>query len=244
MPARFYLKCLTGFVLFLTGCIPPAFVTHPQIAQRAGQIRKIALLPPRVSVYEIGAGGVTEKIDEWSQAGARNVLKALESQLALRAGVQVKIVDPDKLPNYLKVELEQTELLFDAVSASVVWHVYGLPAQRFEEKWTNFDYSLGNDTAKLNAVDADVFVLVKGVDHISSPGRQALQVTTMLAAAAMGIAIIPQGGVTALNMALVDARSGDILWYVATRSDGGSDLRNPSSSAAFVKNALNGFPIR
>ena len=93
-------------------------------------------------------------------------------------------------------------------------------------------------------MDADVFFIVKGVDHISSPGRHALQLTTMLAAAAFGIAVIPQGGVTAMNVALVDARNGDILWYVSTRSDGGTDLRNPASAAAFVKSALDGFPIQ
>lgn len=66
-------------LLLVTGCIPPAYISRPDGAQRFGQIRKIALLPPRVSVYELGAGGVVEKIDEWSETGTQNVLKAFQT---------------------------------------------------------------------------------------------------------------------------------------------------------------------
>lgn len=231
-------------LLTLVGCVPPAFISRPGLAARTAQLRNVIILPPRIEVYEIGAGGVLEKMDDWSQSGTQNILKAIESELNQRKGVRVSGIDPATLPDNLKTELEQTQLLFDAVTASMAPHVYGIPAQRFEEKRSDFDYSLGVETAKLNAMDADVFFIVKGVDHISSPGRHALQLTTMLAAAAFGIAVIPQGGVTAMNVALVDARNGDILWYVSTRSDGGTDLRNPASAAAFVKSALDGFPIQ
>lgn len=233
-----------GCALTLLGCVPPAFVSHPSIGERGPQLKKITLLPPRIDVFEIGAGGVLEKMDDWSESGAQNVLKAFESELGRRNGLEFNSLAAATLPEELKVELEQTQLLFDAVSASVALHVYGPQPLRFDEKKTNFQYSLGAETAKLATTGADAFVIVKGSDEISSPGRQAVQLGTIIAAAALGIAVIPQGGITAMNAALVDARSGDILWYVLLRSPGGHDLRNPSSASAFVKNILTGFPVQ
>ena len=244
MESRIHARLAPILLLVLAGCVPPNYITHPNYAARIAQLKKIDILPPRINVFEIGAGGVVEKIDDWSQAGTQNVLKALGDELAARRGVQVNIIDAGALPDNLRPELDETQLLFDAVTASVVAHLYGIPAQRFDDKRANFDYSLGSDTAKLITGNADAFLLVKGLDHISSSGRQALQLTTMLAAAAFGVAIIPQLGITAMNVALVDSRSGDILWYVSTRSDGGHDLRNPTSAAAFVKNSLVGFPLQ
>lgn len=163
--------------------------------------------------------------------------------MTARNKLQVSVVDARKLPDNLRGELEDTQLLFEAVNTSIVGHLYGNPANRFEDKREQFDYSLGKDTARLNLLDSDAFVLVNGLDQISSTGRQALNVTAMLAAAALGVVLIPQPGITAMNVALVDARSGDLLWYVATRSEGGYDLRNPERAAAFVKHVLTGFPI-
>jgi len=227
-----------GCALTLLGCVP-AFVTHPNIGDRAPRLKNITLLPPRIDVFEIGAGGVLEKMDDWSRSGAENVLKAFQSELGRRNGVQLNSLETATLPEELKVEIEQTQLLFDAVSASIALHIYGPELLRFDDKRTNFQYSLGVETAKLATTVADALLIVKGFDQISSSGRQAVQVGTIIAAAALGIVVIPQGGITAMNVALVDARSGDI---VSLRSPGGHDLRNPSSASAFVKNILTGFP--
>ena len=232
-----------GCALTLLGCVP-AFVTHPNIGDRAPRLKNITLLPPRIDVFEIGAGGVLEKMDDWSRSGAENVLKAFQSELGRRNGVQLNSLETATLPEELKVEIEQTQLLFDAVSASIALHIYGPELLRFDDKRTNFQYSLGVETAKLATTVADALLIVKGFDQISSSGRQAVQVGTIIAAAALGIVVIPQGGITAMNVALVDARSGDILWYVSLRSSGGHDLRDPSSASAFVKNILTGFPIQ
>lgn len=231
-------------VWVLSGCTAPAFLGPPNLGQRISQLRKIALLPPTVDVFEIGAGGVLEKMDDWSRTGTDNVLRAFSAELDQRRGVQISRVAVPQLPEPAKVDLEQTQLLFDAVVASIVPHVYGIPAQRFDDKITHFDYSLGADIGKINVTDVDAFVIAKGTDHISSAGRKTLQMTTMLAAAAMGVIIIPQGGVTAMNVALVDARTGDILWYKMKRSDGVHDLRDFSSATSFVREALSGIPLR
>lgn len=219
-----------------------SYVTHPGL-QKAPAPRRFVILPPRVDVLEIGAGGVIEKIDEWSQKAFENVLNAFEAELANRAGVTASRLDRSAISASLKMELEETERLFDAVSASVLQHVLGPPEFQFKEKIQTFDYSLGDETARLNMADADVFVIAKAVDQISSGARKAVQLTTIVAAAAVGVIVIPQPGVTLMNIALVDARTGDVLWFSSRRSLGGHDLRDPASASAFIKNSLADLPI-
>lgn len=77
-------------------------------------------------MYSI-AGGVPEKQDEWSQAGSRNVAKALEVEFGKRANLQVGSLESDGLSNELKSELEQTQQLFNAVTLSVAHHILGHP---------------------------------------------------------------------------------------------------------------------
>lgn len=225
-----------------SGCVHANYATHPIAAQRAQSVKRIVILPPRVDVFEIGAGGVVEKIDDWSLKGSENVANAFREEFSNLATVQVSTLDKSALSDALAGELEQTEKLFDAVAASVVLHVFGVAP--FAEKHADFDYSLGKETAALNAADADAFLIVKALDQISSAGRQALQLTTMVAAAALRVMVVPQLGITAMNIALVDARNGDILWWKSSRSDGGHDLRNPASATRFVQNSLSEFPIK
>jgi hypothetical protein len=208
------------------------------------EFKKIAILPPRIDVTEIGAGGVVEKIDEWSQRAVANVGVAIQAELSRNRGFQILDLSLKGVPETLKSELNDTETLFDTVNGAVLFHVYGPPPQRFEEKLTLFNYSLGAETAKLRIDDADVLLLVKGIDQISSAGRKAFQTTAMLAAAAVGVVLIPQMGTTAMSAALVDARTGDVLWYNFDAAGGAYDLRDVGSAASFVNRLFSRFPTR
>ncbi len=232
------------FVLFLCllGCTPLSLNGKPIFKPQFTSFKRLAILPPRVDVFEIGAGGIVEKIDEWSQKGAENVTEAIKDELENKRGLVVWNVPLSGVPDPLKAQLEETEVLFDAVNGSLLLHLYGPPPQRFEEKWTQFDYSLGAETANLKIPDADALLLVKGLDQISSAGRKTLQTTAALAAAAVGVILIPEMGSTILSAALVDARTGDIVWYNFDRASGTFDLRDPASASVFVKNLFSRFP--
>src|SRR5438128_657255 len=237
-------KVASIFLLLLsvTGCTPLSLNGQPVFSPKFFSVKKIVILPPRIEVSEIGAGGVIEKIDDWSQTGAANITAAVAAELKTRRGIEVRNLPLVSLPDNLKAELEETQSLFDAVNGSVLLHIYGPPPYRFDEKLVQFNYSLGNETAKLRVDDSDAFLLIKGFDQISSAGRMALQTTAMLAAAALGVVIIPQMGATLMNAALVDARTGDILWYNFDRADGAYDLRDPVSATSFVRKLLAKFP--
>jgi hypothetical protein len=115
---------------------------------------------------------------------------------------------------------------------------------RFDEKISNFDYSLGQEVKTLHGGAADALLFVRAVDHVSTQGRLAQQTATILVAAALGVVIVPQGGVTALSIALVDGESGAILWQKFARSEGFHDLRDPESTKRLLGGVLGDFPLR
>lgn len=232
---------VSAFLSSLIGCVPSTFLVNANLASRIPQIRKVVILPPIIDVYSI-AGGVPEKKNEWSQAGSRNVAKALEVEFGKRANLQVASLESDSLSNELKSELEQTQQLFDAVTLTVAHHILGHPIQRLDDKKNNFDYSLGTEIAKLDG-SADAFILIKGYDRIFDTFGRAVLVTGLVAMGPASLIVLSSGQATAMNLAFVDARSGDILWFLTSRTGGPFDLRDPSSAAAFVKEALVALPI-
>lgn len=230
--------------VLLEACLPPAFRAHPTLAQRTATIKTVLVAPPKVEVFELGAGGVREKMDEWSDQGRKNIIAALEKSIANRASLRMRLLNEESLPQETKSELEQTSALFEAVDDAILRHTYGPEPERFGDKLTNFDYSLGAEVRGLKTEEAEALLFIRAVDHISSQGRIAQQVALVIVAAAMGIQVIPQGGATALSVALVDADTGAILWHKFLRSGGAHDLRDSGSATRLMDQVFADFPLR
>jgi hypothetical protein len=91
---------------------------------------------------------------------------------------------------------------------------------------------------------ADALLFVRGVDSIATAGRKAVQAGSVILGALVGVQVTPNLGVTAVNLALVDADTGDVLWYNFHASAGDHDLRNPIDTTAMVMDILKDFPIK
>lgn len=241
---KFVSKCFAVCVtLAAMGCASALpFRASPDLKTKAPTIKNVVLLPPKVEIFELGTA-TQEKIDEWCVQGTTNVSEALQTQLKERPGISVRSFQADSVAPDLKSSLDDTQTLFDAVNSSVVTHTYSENNDRFKDKVKNFDYSLGQETSQLSG-DADALLLVRGVDHISSGGRKAAQAGAMVVGALFGLAIAPQGGATELSIALVDAKTGSLLWHTYTSVEGDYDLRDLDSAADIVKRALKTFPLK
>ena len=201
------------------------------------------LLPPVAHVESLSAGGVHEEQEEWSKQAETNVITALQGQLKRRPGLQLEYLSPDSLPPETKANLAETQALFDAVNISILLHTYGPDPIRFPDKVDNFDYSLGKEVNQL-AGQADALLIVRAEDHISTEGRKALQAANVILGALVGVVIVPAGGTTMASVALVDARSGSLLWYNWVGSSGGYDLREAASTSSLIKDLLADFPVK
>jgi len=239
-------------ILVMAGCAP-TFRAHPQFQERVKLLKTVAVMPPSIKVYRLTAGGVKELMDEWTATAHQNVTRAIEAELGGQSGFAFKPfpttsavleVDKDLTAESVEAELEETKALYRAVSASIMLHTY-VDKHKFDEKLTNFDYSLGPEVEKLaKLANADALLFISGLDHISTGGRQALMFLGILLAGATGVYAGPAGGATSLSVALVDPATGAILWYNIAGSQGGHDLRDTESTADLVKQVFKDFPGR
>jgi len=237
-----FLKLLLVFSIFAGCATAPDFRSNPQLSEKIKTTKSIVLIPLRTDVYQLTAGGVQEKMDEWTQQARRNVMTAIQEELGRKPLIYIKPFEESLLSSEKAANLYETSALYDAVSSSILFHTYGQPPDLFPEKIKNFDYSLGPEIKEL-AGDVDAVLFVSCVDHIATAGRKAVQAGSIILGALVGIQITPNMGTTSISIALVDANSGFIMWYNAHSSGGDHDLRNPLNTTTLVKQLLKDLPI-
>lgn len=223
---------------FLTGCAAAPYRAHPRFEERIQPIKTVALLPPDVKVYRLTAGGVTELMDEWSEAARENLISSIAKRIGIEGRFVLKEFDPTQSPA-ADEEFKDIRPLFEAIASSALTHTYR-PETTFETKKGRFEYSLGSLASLAGAAEADALLFVYALDHISTGGRVALNIMMVLVGAAAGVVVIPAGGQTAIVTALVD-RTGDILWFNVRGSAGGHDLREADSAESLVLDAFSDF---
>ena len=230
-------------VLVTTGCVATPewyrkyqepYRSHPELTKRTKTVKVVGLLPPDIKIYELSAGGVTDLRDDWSATGREAVLKGLGEAFKER-GIALRPLAVDR---DMQGAIDDLTALYRAVSYSIVEHTYG--SFPFQAKLEHFDYSVGPVDDMLKKYQADAFLLVFGIDEISTAGRKALRGVGLVLGSVTGQPVLSQG-TTALNIALVD-RSGAVLWYKIAGQDGGYDLRDAKSARAFVQRLVADFP--
>ncbi|MGH7766092.1 MAG: hypothetical protein ACREQP_01450, partial [Candidatus Binatia bacterium] len=144
-------KLLTSAIaaFCLAACAVPVHRASPDLSQRVPTIKTVLLVSPKVKVFELRAGGAREKIDDWSEQAAKNVSQAIAENLAARTSFRMARSSEDSLPEEEKAKRREFFALYEAVDNAIILHTYGPPEQRFEEKLTNFDYSLGPEVRQL-----------------------------------------------------------------------------------------------
>jgi hypothetical protein len=140
----------------------------------------------------------------------------------------------------LKKEIEDIRALYKAVSQSIRLHAIGPGPYVFPDKVASFDYSIGPIDTILNRYDCDALIIVYGTDAISTGGRKALMALGAIAGAFTGVVVMPAGGATTINFAVID-EGGNILFYTS-KAGAGYDLRKPESALSIVNQVVAEYP--
>ncbi len=157
------------------------FRGHPDLASKAPTIKTIFVVSPLIDMYELGAGGQSEAIPEWSQAASANVRQALLNEFAKREQLHVTAWDEQVLAAALRSNYEQSLLLFNIVSEAILAHAIlanvrsGVRTAFFPESAILHLIRWGKDVTEL-APNVDAFLFVRGFDQRSTSGRKALGV--------------------------------------------------------------------
>lgn len=227
------------FGLF-SGCTNNSTVVRksPDYTEKYKLVKNVVIIPQDIVIYQTSANGSNEKMDEWSAQATANILGGIEDKLK-NDGISVGRIKESDLTAETQSRLKDIELLYDSVEGSIINHTSPKNAQYFPEKISNFDYSIGPDIHTIiNAADA--FLLVRANDHVATAGRNAIKTATavvgpLLAAfTGIGYVAVPRGESTFMSLALIEAKTGAILWYNFDRSSGSYDLRDPSRTRALL----------
>jgi hypothetical protein len=182
---------------------------------------RLLLLPAEVRVHEVSAGGVVEKVDAWSESASKTATAHIREIGAARG---YELTESPPLSPQDREVLQQHVALYSLVAGSAFFAQHS-QAAAWRERGKTFDYSLGpglKDLAEHTGLDAAVITV--GTDYISSSGRRAAMLASVLVGIATGVVIVPPAGVAFMSVGLVDLRTGDLLWFDTQQSQN-IDLR-------------------
>jgi hypothetical protein len=227
----------------LAGCAGPSknASVHKSIAGKTEQPmpRKMMLLPPDIRVHEVSAGGVVEKVDDWTATANAHAMKSVRE-----IGSSKKLFELQDTPALAppdKDVLDQHLALYELVAGSADFSRSG-PFAPWRERAQNFDYTLGPGLKGLGErSDMDAALIIIGSDYISSAGRKATMALGVLASALLGVAVIPQGGISFVSVGMVDLRSGDLLWFSTNRGPQ-NDLREEDQVRGILERLFQEYP--
>lgn len=238
---RLLSKAIAAVLLALV----PAAPAHAQFGgPEATAVREDFILPagpvhilvfrPEVRVGAQTTGGMNEPNVEWTEAAKANLMAALEAEQRARGTNLVLVPELDG---------EQAELvadytaLFRTVAEAAFQHKM-FPGNRLPSKRKEFDWTLGEDAARLKALGGEYGLFLFTYDSYGSTGRKVLQVLAL----GLGAGFVPSG-VHVGYAGLVDLDTGDLVWLNADTSMGG-DPREPEGAAKRVAQLLEGFPLK
>lgn len=217
-------------------CIGCATVTYknPQSPELPPNAR-VLLMPVKIQIFELTAGGLQEPKADWTAAAEENVKMALVGFFAERKDKVVMYEAPKDNPEKARIN-EQMMKLYNVVGPTVYIHTH-FTGYNLSTKKDSFDWSLGSGVQRINeGYDANVALFLFIRDSYASPGRKVAMVVGALA----GIAVAPaaQTGFASL----VDLDTGNILWFGRLIRPTG-DLRTPEPAKEAVSQLLSGIPL-
>ncbi len=226
---------LAGFLLLALGAAAQTHVyTDSSVSAAMPAVKRVLFVPPDISVSELSAGGVIEKVPDWSKQARSHVMEALRK---LAPNANFEIVAVPTLSAQEQQSLDQHTALYEVVAVNVqrngvsggqVW------TERLKSGLT--DYTLGPGLGFLaDKTGADAALFVIAHDFVSTGERKVLAVVGALFGA-----VVPLGRTFAVA-GLVELRSGKLLWQSYDTS-ATPDLRVAADADKVVQDLFQAFP--
>lgn len=241
------LRSLVCAVLLAVSLPPAAFAKTKADASFSfpkDQSVKIALFRPEMEVASLGASGVPTPNPDWT-ADARKY--ALEAIVQNRKTSSMAVLPIGDLAGEDAAFVAEYQSLFKAVGSSMVLHNYALklPTKKLPNGKYKFDWTLGPGAQRLRDMSggADYGLFVYGYDAYATSGRKAMQIFMLLASSALGGGFFPSGGQHFSYAALVDFKSGNIVWF-NLYADKKGDIRTREGSQERADKLLSSMPLR
>ena len=194
---------------------------------------RILVFRPELKVGEQTTAGIFQNNAEWHAAAMRELNSAL-ILAGTKRGLDM-VLHNEEIGN--SASLAEHRALFRIIVGTIIRHkLFG--KDPLPSKQNRFDWSLGSGIAHIDpAARADYGLFLLSHDIFESAGRRAAKLVATL----MGNAEV--AGTHFGYVALVDLKSGDIVWLGVDLKASG-DVRTAEGAAQRVEQLLNGFPVR
>lgn len=194
---------------------------------------RLVLLPPQVTVREVAAGGIMERVPEWTRWASDNIRDELLVGLGWRP--EFTLLPVPELTPAEQERLDQYLATYMVVGIAAHWATTA-GGSAWAHKREHFDYTVGEGLAFLREkTGADAALLVIAEDYVSSSERKAAR----LIGALFGLGI--PGGQAVVSIGVVDLNNGDLLWLHHSQS-GSKDLKDRESVRQMLSEALATLP--
>lgn len=225
-------------VLVLSGCATTRQVSD-QSYQAPSTDYQLIVMEPDVQVAVLTAGGLLEPRQDWTDQARGYVVKALQAQQRSRGGHIKVATSPEEAGADPQVLIELSRL-HTAVGNAIKLHKYaGMP---LPTKRNSFDWTLGELAVSYGAASSyDYALFVHAQDSFSSGGRVALQAVSFLGCA-LGVCVIPVGGMQVAFASLVDLSTGQVVWFNVLTS-GVGDIRTEEGAKEMVDKLLGSMEL-
>lgn len=212
----------------------PHWVHYKLLLHKRALPRKVVVFPTNVDVVEVTAGGVKEKVPEWSAKADRIVYRAVANYI--RTNKRLHQVALPRISGGQESAFMENLALYKLVvntATSVGWR----------NKIRRFDYTIGPGLDFIRReTGADAAVIVFGQDYVSTAGRKAKAIAGNIPIVSWFSGPPPELGHTYIHVGIVDLRTGDLLWLNSKYEKGSSSLRDAKDVKEIVDTIFSWYP--
>jgi hypothetical protein len=215
-----------------------------QVAPISG-VKRIVILPVEFTVYQDSVAGL-EAVPDWSESAQYALGDAAAKMLRLdnRFEIVAMPIFEGEAEGLLREHVELFKIVANCVTELIP---YG--GKAWNEKRTNFDYSLGPGLAFLaDEAQADYAFFLAGTQIKQTVGSKFMQSLAAFTADVMDDDYkISVGGGTHIVAGVVDLHSGDLAWFNWNQGGlgfgrSGKDVRDPATALAVVRKMFKEYP--
>ena len=195
--------------------------------------KKVVVLPVNIEVVEVPAGGVEEKVPDWSKEASQSIFKALSAAIGKQG---LKEIAAPQFSGTTAATVDEHLALYKLV-------VNTAARLRWEHKVKRFDYTIGPGLREIaDNTGVDVAFVVYGRDSVSTAGRKAKAVAGHIPIVNAFTGRAPVLGHSYVHVGVVDLRTGDLLWMNNNYRKGSTNLRDPDDASDMVKTIFKLYP--
>jgi hypothetical protein len=197
-----------GIVAVFAACVtlagPREYFTITSSPPRAALPHRVLLLPLDVTVYRVGAGGVTERAEDLTEEERTETEALLKDDIARDKHLEFVKLPP--LDSASQALLDEHIALYEQVAGAALMHTGSFGA--WPRKVSHFDYTLGDGLSFLKqrtGADAALFILGQG--GVPTASSYVAGLLPLL----VGVVSVPQANAQAV-VSVVDLETGNLLW--------------------------------